>query len=142
MQGINRIGGRLILGAALVLATSINDAAAQSTRIDERAAKGFLNAAVQANLRREASLVCRSIQDEVTIFIVGGRTESRKDMSKADYCIYLASAYASAPAHVRFDASYRLKSLEVEADGRSAQVDAEFEETVDMGMGSITMVSQ
>ncbi|RST48399.1 hypothetical protein [Variovorax sp. MHTC-1] len=134
-----RAGGYLLTMLALVACSP-----RVPSKLDEPMIQSLTSAGARAAAQRDADALCSQLTDDAKIRLVEVRFTGSdiKRFDKAQWCEYLKLGYAAMPANVEVSTSVNLRSITIAADGKSAGVEADVIEEMNLGGRGLRMTSQ
>jgi hypothetical protein len=123
--------GFALIGAILLTACG----KAPAKRMDEAMIRRFVQVGQFAAERRDADALCAQLADDAEIRLIEVRFSSSElhDYDKPRWCDFIRRAYAALPAGVAIRTATELTSLEIAADGQSAELRMNVTETIQVG---------
>lgn len=113
------------------------------SRLDESTVKAFVQSGVHASEQRDAQALCAQLTEDAQVKLVevrlsGSHTQS---FAKHDWCDYLRKGYADIPPSAQISTELNMQSVEIAADGQSADVSMVVIEQVHIAGQSLQMQS-
>lgn len=114
------------------------------TKLDEPAIRSLVDAGVRASAQRDASALCAQLTDDAQIRLIEVRFSGSdvKTFEKSQWCEYLRQGYAALPQGLAINTSVNLRSIDIAADGKSAELSMEVVEEISSGARSVRMSTQ
>jgi hypothetical protein len=114
------------------------------TRLDEPMIQSLTSAGARAAAQRDADALCSQLTDDAKIRLVEVRFTGSdiKRFEKPQWCDYLKIGYAAMPANVEVSTSVNVRSIAIAADGKSASLEADVIEEINLGGRGMRMTSQ
>lgn len=113
------------------------------SRLDESTVKAFVQSGVRASEQRDARALCAQVTEDAQVKLIevrlsGSHTQS---FAKPDWCDYLRKGYADIPPSAQISTELNIQSVEIAADGQSAEVSMVVIEQVQIAGQSLQMQS-
>jgi hypothetical protein len=134
-----RAGGYLLALLALVACSP-----RVPSKLDEPMIRSLASAGARAAAQRDATALCSQLTDDAKIRLVEVRFTGSdiKRFDKPQWCEYLKLGYAAMPANVEVSTSVNVRSIAIAADGKSAGMEADVIEEINLGGRGLRMTSQ
>lgn len=121
---------------ALALAWALAGCGQRSAaKLDAPMIEAMSRAGAQAAAARDAQALCAQVTDaaEIKIVLVRFSGSDVQTLDKPRYCQMVEAAYADLPEEVNIRTAVDLQSIDIAADGQSAEVVAQVSEEYDLG---------
>lgn len=139
------LAGAVTLPLALALACALAACGKRSaSKLDAPMIDVMIRAGVKAAAARDTQAVCAQINDDAEIKLVYMRFSGSevRSLSKSQYCQLTEEGFAALPAGAKVSYSADVQSIDVAADGQSAEVSLRTSEEVEVGGQSLRMTTQ
>jgi ketosteroid isomerase-like protein len=113
------------------------------SRLDDATIAAFVQSGVRASEQRDAQALCAQLTEDAQVKLIevrlsGSHTQS---FAKPEWCDYLRKGYADIPPGAQISTALNLQSVELAADGQSAEVSMVVTEQVHIAGQSLQMQS-
>lgn len=134
-----RAGGYLLAMLALVACSP-----RVPSKLDEPMIQSLTSAGARAAAQRDATALCGQLTEDAKIRLVEVRFSGSdiKRFDKAQWCEYLKKSYAVLPADIEVGTSVNLRSIDIAADGKSASLELDVMEEINMRGRALRMTTQ
>jgi hypothetical protein len=113
------------------------------TRLDDSSIRSFVQTGVHASEQRDAQTLCAQLAEDAQVKLIEVRLSGSNTQSftKPEWCDFLRKGYADIPSGAQISTELDLQSVELAADGQSAEVSMVVTEQVHLAGQSLQMQS-
>ncbi len=106
--------------------------------------RAFVDTGARASAQRDAAALCGQLSDEAHVQLVEVRFSGSdiKSFDKTQWCELVKQGYAALPTDADISTNVKLQSIDIAADGKSADVRMEVVEEVGIGGQSLRVSTQ
>lgn len=113
------------------------------SKLDESTVTAFVQSGVRASEQRDAQALCAQLTEDAQVKLIEVRLSGphTQSFAKPEWCDYLRKGYADIPPGAQISTALDLQSVELAADGQSAEVSMVVTEQVHVAGQSLQMQS-